>query len=138
MVRPSHPPACLMFVSWNFFSSLSGSSLNILTVASFIVASGRPFHTLIILCIKKWSEYYLFFLKAEGEGLTTPNLSLVIAGGQLIGKQEQPNTHLPQRSDFMSNCHVKGNLVAGSVKPNNRQRLNRAVALVTYVPCLEV
>lgn len=79
-----------------------------------------------------------FFLKAEGEGLTAPNLNLVIAGGQLIGKQEQPNTHLPQRSGFMSNCHVKGNLAAGSVKPNNRQRLNRVVALVTYVPCLEV
>lgn len=79
-----------------------------------------------------------FFLKAEGEGLTVPNLNLVIAGGQLIGKQEQPNTHLPQCSGFMSNCHVKGNSVVGSVKPNNRQHLHRAMALVTYVPCLEV
>lgn len=84
-MRPSHPPAGLMFVSWKFFSSLSGSSLNILTVASFIVASGRPFHTFIILCIKKLSTFCVF-LKAEGEGLPRPNLSLVIAGGQLIGK----------------------------------------------------
>lgn len=62
-MRPSQPPACLMFVSWNFFSSLSGSPLNILTVASFVVASGRPFPTLIILCRKKWSENYLFLPK---------------------------------------------------------------------------
>jgi len=38
----------------------------------------------------------------------------------------------------MNNCHVKGNLAAGSVKLNDRQRLNMAMALVTYVPCLEV
>lgn len=63
MVRPSHPPAYSCLYRRIFFSSLSGSSLNILTVASFIVASSRPFHTLIILCIKKWSEYYLFLPK---------------------------------------------------------------------------
>jgi len=90
MVRPSHPPACLMFISWNFFSSLSVSSLYGLTVASFIVASGRSFRSLIILCTKKLGPI-CFFLKAVREGLTMPNLNLVIAGGQLIGKQEQPS-----------------------------------------------
>lgn len=51
-VRAIHLPVSCLYRGI-FFSSLSGSSLNILTVASFIVASGRPFHTLIILCIKK-------------------------------------------------------------------------------------
>lgn len=66
------------------------------------------------------------------------NLNLIIAGGQLIGKWKQPNTNLQKRSDFMSNCHVKGNLAAGSVKLNDRQRLNMAMAFVTYVLRLEV
>lgn len=38
----------------------------------------------------------------------------------------------------MSNCHVKGNLAADSVKLNNRQHLNMVMAFVTYVLCLEV
>lgn len=61
-VRASHLPVSCLYRGF-FFSSLSGSPLNILTVTSFIVASGRPFHTLIILCRKKWSEHYLFLPK---------------------------------------------------------------------------
>lgn len=67
MVYPN-PSTCLSNVCiMEFFSSLSGSSLNILTVACFIVAFGGPFHTLIILCIKKLGTFFFFFLRAEGE-----------------------------------------------------------------------
>lgn len=65
------------------------------------------------------------------------NLSLTLASGQLIGKWKQPNTNLQACSAFVSNCHVQGRLGAGSVELN-RPCLNTAVALVTYVLCLEV
>lgn len=66
------------------------------------------------------------------------NLNLIIAGGQLIGQSKQPNINLQECSDFMSNCHVKGNVATGLVKLNSRQCLNMAMAFVTYVICLEV
>lgn len=66
MVDPN-PSTCLSNVCiMEFFFSFSGSSLNILSVACFIVAFGGQFHTLIILCIKKLGIISFFlFLKAD-------------------------------------------------------------------------
>lgn len=135
----THPPVCLMLVSWNFFLPC----LALLWISSqlhcLIVAFGRPFHTLIILYIKKLGTFSPPLPKGwSGKRLMMTNLNLIMAGGQLIGKWKQPNTNLQECSDFMSNCHVKGSLAVGSMKPNSRPSLNMATAFLTYVPCLEV